>query len=930
MTEKIPFIGRKDIIDSIMNKVYNYQREDCIIDNECVYWGISGIGKTTILNEIIQRIKKDEKYNYIPVIKIDCCDYERNVILFLDNLICSIEDKLGEQIFDNYRNVKKQIHNNITDTIKDLSLEDIIPDAIESVVTILFGTGVSRAIKYGFKGAIKFKENIKYNLKEVNSVEELLVLAIIKDVEDNDVKNKVIITIDTVEKMSQEDLTLRWLLGENGLIHKMHCFFWIVMGQDQYEDVGEIDELDTCDYMDYFERILKENDHKVELLKRIGYFTKGIPYLIQYCYSEIKEPRFQELLLNNSIIDNVDQDLYARCYNRYQLQSLKLLGILATLEQWNDDCFEYIIIKLRSIDILRWILENNWKNDYSDIIKLALIRTNKNNYNFYNGVTPFYQKLLSRKDQINIISYAVDYYIRLVDKDNEHEEKQIIEDIVLIYLKWLDTYIEDVTLSYKILGAIFTMTNYFVTQENIFAWFSICFNTIKIALKIQYPVNLYNNELLELMIRCADNLCAFRKKEWLLNIQAEMYRQKDQKELMFAKALCAKAARSRARVLGFNDEIGESQYYNNIINIKSAPEILNCYKQIEDSFKRAEIMNMITSEFVYYFSLDDVKERDKNQSEFWRVLEKSMSDIYLSNDIEKERKIFMIAWFFDSINEYIMDERLRAYVNSDFILELYDYVRDNENELQNTIRGECYFQLAKFNYYNGYQKTALNYYEMALYEGLSNVHHEMWAHRSCINMYLNSTQNLEKDLDVVKNNLEFVLSHSEEISGNTFNVYMMIYIYILINESEYKSIRNDDITSYVVNCKKPLTYKLHGMDGGISLDAIRHIAYYLYKINEKRRCISWIDYYLYSIEKYASYFNMTIELYKNKINLLLLKIMAIVDIKAWDVLENAINQYLSCINTAKAVDKKIEYNNKDDIKRVKLLKVAIRNNSFQQ
>lgn len=67
------FWGRKEEINQIVSKIEAFGQADYLSqENVVAYWGISGIGKSTLIDQVVDKIQAEPELEYIPIIRIDC------------------------------------------------------------------------------------------------------------------------------------------------------------------------------------------------------------------------------------------------------------------------------------------------------------------------------------------------------------------------------------------------------------------------------------------------------------------------------------------------------------------------------------------------------------------------------------------------------------------------------------------------------------------------------------------------------------------------------------------------------------------------------------------------------------------------------------------------------------------------------------------
>ena len=904
---KLPFIGRETVINSIIQHIGEYANESHQnTSNTIMISGISGIGKTEILTHAMKQIELDYQYNYIPNIYIDCVQLSDEKNSLLEKLVYEIESNIDEKIFNNYRKCKGLLAqaDDPKKILKDLSIDGIIPDVIEGISLFFGGTIVSKLLKYGSQGILNFLDaSHDNNSKKLNAIDFLLA-AFINDISNIENRNKIIIFLDAVENIKGNNKDLNWLIGKDGICNKTPNIMWIIAGQDEYEDSIKIIPLAKEQYICYFEQKILNSENSEKVLDQIVRYTQGIPYILEYCYQQLNNFEFQNILSESSenYMPNV---LVEKCVRRYRLQYLKILGIVATLGNWSDECFEFIMKKVRSQDILRWNIENDWEEHYAELCRTSMVRNNKINHSFYDEVKMIYQNLLSIEDKRIILGYAAEYFIVQL---NNMENTMIYrcDEIVLESYSWLlfidNNPSNDYKIECKIIDVIIKGINLAYIQKGIYSYYEICFQVLIKALTWGYSQSKICELPLNEMLMYSNNYYYFERKSIILKVQADIYMKNGNTAQMWAKLLCARKSGIRTPS---NMRRKEEKEYETLfpfhIDKDNLGDIVESMKNIVDFFDRAEIMNMAAIEFSSFSYGDCIKEQ-----EYWSMLEDSVRGILDDNHVSKQRKIVFLICFWDTINYSLIHGYYKELIDIKFVDNIEDYLVSVEQEIPGIILGEYYYQKALFAQYKKDTLNALVFYENAIDLEIENVHHEMWCHRASVGLMSYKALHDVDTINSFMTHVCYIVNSHVEISYETHITYLLLYFAFNIQVNGKRGV---EIDGYV---KEELDYAIdtnlmlgrHELNFKLVVDSIKKICFYYIKIDDKESSLKWVTLFLKEQKKICK----NIEYYIDRIFFEGNKVILLYHCFGSDCeeLQNCLDEFYSTFYTARGLDKNIE------------------------
>ena len=364
------FTDRQEPRDAFWNK-YNFISEHMGDDEASVlsYYGIGGIGKTSLCKKIIEEIKERKpktKYVYVDFndrqdaknvlanIKNDLTKRYNFSFFLFDYALYSHEIKCG-------KNIEKPEIQTIISSSKSLSL---IFDVADSIPLISTFSGIMKSTDAAFALVRNLKNKYK---KEISEIEAADILELKKKLpiyfaEDmvNNIKNEkepFVVIMDTYEQLVNEmssigeplmnDLWIR--SDENGIVTRIPNTLWVIAGRESLkwkrfdaswdEDcleqhiMGDLSEADSVSFLEL------AGIAEPELRLAIYELTKGVPFHLDMCvdtYQAINNKGESPSI--DAFEGNIDvlAERFIRYMDHYEQD---IIYTLVCMEQWSDDDF---------------------------------------------------------------------------------------------------------------------------------------------------------------------------------------------------------------------------------------------------------------------------------------------------------------------------------------------------------------------------------------------------------------------------------------------------------------------------------------------------------------------------------------------------------------------------------------------------------------
>lgn len=380
-----------DSYNLFKNNLKNSKENDIKV---ITYYGIGGIGKTSLLKQIRKELKDNSKQPiYIHI------DFEENNDMFA--VLTKIRDLFQKQfrfdfpMFDlaNYaflqkqgKNIKKEeLKNLISDSHLLSSLLDIgsaIP-AISNVITLVRGVD-------NFNAALRnMFDNSKKELNEIKNDEPDVILRnmpyyLACDLENN-LKNQrepLVVFIDTYEVLVNELAGIgeplekdKWIRDEKrGLIVNIPNAIWVIASRDKlkWEQInpdwkGTLDQhlLGNLSDVDAYSFLAEAGVSNQNLIKEIYQLTEGVPLYLDICVD-----RYNSIIEKSEVphIEDIGSNTYELItrFVKYMDDNKKaLVYIISCLDEWTEELLNKLVNAI--MPGFSFVTLNNIKN-YSFIL----------------------------------------------------------------------------------------------------------------------------------------------------------------------------------------------------------------------------------------------------------------------------------------------------------------------------------------------------------------------------------------------------------------------------------------------------------------------------------------------------------------------------------------------------------------------------------
>lgn len=377
------FVGRISEIEEFW-KIYNsVSKENYKIIN---YYGMTGIGKSKLLNKIENDIKSQK--SYCIKIDMDFClkkevesDYisqsKEEILLKLRNkLIDEYKfkfDKFDQILYKYYERIgiskdkpefqmllsRNENVSNIIDIAKDL----IGPLGIPVNIFKLIDMGVT-SITRGRKNDMNLDDD------SYEQLYEYLQYVFAFDLNENVSKlnSPLVILIDTYEMIQKESFGKgnqknndKWLRNENGVIPNTKNVLWVIAGRDELEwEEIERQKIEVIKHKllplnegDSVKLLKEASVDDLELCKQIWKRCEGVPKYLSLCIEQYITAKQENKEIDISLFEKNLEIITDNLIRYMGINDQEILYYLACLDSWNDEfirnrgckfitCFSYI------------------------------------------------------------------------------------------------------------------------------------------------------------------------------------------------------------------------------------------------------------------------------------------------------------------------------------------------------------------------------------------------------------------------------------------------------------------------------------------------------------------------------------------------------------------------------------------------------------
>ena len=321
------FYGREYFLDKAVN-IYNNLESNSY--NVIMYYGMAGIGKSSLIKSIKTKYEQNES-NIISYVNFE---ESSNIVEFYSQLISTIGSKIDLFYFNIAFTIYwSKINPNITIKESNFNFLDegsFLSDSLAMVDGLsAFGLGggiLSLAVKYSKKIKKNFKNNYqeeleKFEKSSVSEMEEALPKFFSYDIKNHLLKQKnakFLFLLDTHEvlweKIKQDSMVLEsdvWLRDLILFLENTNSLF-IIAGREKLRWIEEDDEwneilnqykLTEFDYNESIEYLRTSGIKEDDILNLIAESSEGIPFYLNLSldtYFNIEEPKLEHFINNKN------------------------------------------------------------------------------------------------------------------------------------------------------------------------------------------------------------------------------------------------------------------------------------------------------------------------------------------------------------------------------------------------------------------------------------------------------------------------------------------------------------------------------------------------------------------------------------------------------------------------------------------------------
>lgn len=432
------------------------------------YYGIGGMGKTTLINQLIKEISKNDKSG-LPIF-LDAEDFNNTLdVLYSIRNILNDNYKIKFNKFDLALIIylkkvgKSQESPEIKDILNSNPIAKLIGDTISnvSIPMLLLKNGLDKLINIGMSQKYKkFVQSIEIE-QLPNNILENLPKFLADDINEflAGKNKKIIFFFDTFERLDESTIgstaTLnktKWLYNvqKTGIINKIQNSIFVIGSREKINEIPGIKyfKLDKFDEKYSYEYLNKAGIEDLNICKEIyNKYTNGMPIMLSTCVDSYNIET-HELFVQN--ISDSSQGIIERLIGSLDLDSQALIYFLSCVKKWNDKfimenapkCLEnfssYRYESIKKLSFINKDIQGNYtfdktirmilhseNNEFVSNMKYIIQKTNKYLIEYYK------EKLYNSNSTITEKSTALNQYIKrkiLL----ENSEKELIYDFKFI------------------------------------------------------------------------------------------------------------------------------------------------------------------------------------------------------------------------------------------------------------------------------------------------------------------------------------------------------------------------------------------------------------------------------------------------------------------------------------------------------------------
>ena len=349
-------------------KNYTRYKEQMQDDGEIrilTYYGIGGIGKTSLLKKLISEMQEQldaPRYIYYD---FNIKQESRLVLEYIKN--CLIDRyKFSFPLFElgSYIYAKKVGENATDEEMENFILKNPFLESVFALIGSLPGVGiVAQVMEVMDRGASLLRGTINRHKRDLSGMEFMDIQALYQylpylfaqDMAENlsDASEPLVIFLDTYEQLVNEMASLGeplnndlWIRGPEGLIQNIPNVLWVIAGREKikweqfdpdWSEALEQHILGSLSFADASGFLKNAGILNIELRKGIYELTQGTPVYLDLCVD-----RYLALIDKGATpqISDFGKDIYSLIerFARYMDDSKKdIVYMLSCLQFWDDD-----------------------------------------------------------------------------------------------------------------------------------------------------------------------------------------------------------------------------------------------------------------------------------------------------------------------------------------------------------------------------------------------------------------------------------------------------------------------------------------------------------------------------------------------------------------------------------------------------------------
>lgn len=458
------FIGRDATLEEFWNIYHAVKKDSYKVIN---YFGMTGIGKSRLLNAIQEEMDAQKAY-YVKIdmdfclkkeMDTDSVSQSREMILSnlrnqlidkykfkfhnFDQLLYKYYEKIGiskekpefQMLLSRNENVS-----NLMDIAKDL----IMPLGIPISLVQLLDLGITNLVRAK-------KKNIKLDMNSYEQLYEYLPYAFAFDLNQNMEKRNapLVILIDTYEMFVKESFGKgnqkandKWLRNEDGLIPNTKNVLWVIAGREEvkWEEIKnqkmEVTKhkLEPLTEKDAIQLLKASAIEEPELEKQIWKKCEGVPKYLMLCIEQYLAMQQKGEVPDVSMFEQNLDRITDNVIRYMDINDQEILCYLSCFQNWTDEfirkrgsqfitCFSYI--RYHNLKEKSFVEKND--NGYYAITKLAKESIQKMCAEeikeiVKENMTEYYREQLNSAITVNQKIEMLMEYVRMNIEENPSEE----------------------------------------------------------------------------------------------------------------------------------------------------------------------------------------------------------------------------------------------------------------------------------------------------------------------------------------------------------------------------------------------------------------------------------------------------------------------------------------------------------------------------